>query len=295
MPSSGPKLVKIQPDPSLLSLMVTMRWQGKELATGTGFVVGAGADRFLITNRHNLSGRHPRSNEIMHTHGVTPDSVSILYLDISDKQVWREISVPVLDAADESPLWFEHPTLGPQVDVVALKLSLPDGTALTPYDMAKPEDDPVLWVGEDLFVVGFPFGQSYHRGMGIWTRASVATEPSVYYNGLPMFLVDARTRAGQSGSPVLFRPGLRPVKMTSGQIRTSEMTDYYLAGVYSGRISDESDIGYVWRTSVIVDIINGQQRFSADGRARTQELPPLRGEDGVVRPRQGINKDRRAR
>lgn len=289
----GPNGETKRPDPSLLSLMLTMYWQGNKLATGTGFVVGSGDNRFLISNRHNLSGRHPKTNEIMHSRGVTPDSVSILYLDVSGKQLWREISAPVLDSSDETPLWFEHPTLGPQVDVVALKLSLPEEAGLIPYDIAKPQDDPVLWVGEDLFVVGFPFGQSYHRGMGIWTRASVATEPSVYYNGLPMFLVDARTRQGQSGSPVLLRPGMRPVKMTSGDTRTSEMTDYYLAGVYSGRINEDSDIGYVWRTSVIIDIIREQRRFAVDGRARTEELPPLRGADGVIRTRKDINQYQR--
>lgn len=271
-----------------------MYWQGNELAKGTGFIVSREGDSYLITNRHNLSGRDPKTNKVMHSRGVAPDSVSILYLDLDGAQIWKERLEPVVDDKDR-PLWFEHPTLGPQVDVVALKLSKTDGVTLSPYDISKPDHDPVLWVGEDLFVVGFPFAESYNRGMGIWTRASVASEPSISYKGLPMFLVDARTRKGQSGSPVLFRPGVRPVRMTSGETKMSEMSDYYLAGVYSGRIREDSDIGFVWNTGVITRILDGQQRFSADGRVRTEELAPLLGKDGVVHSRQEINKDRRTR
>ncbi|MFT2214699.1 hypothetical protein ACLJYM_22860 [Rhizobium giardinii] len=63
------------------------------------------------------------------------------------------------------------------------------------------------------------------------------------YNDLPQFLVDCRTRPGQSGSPVVaVRNGM--IHRKNGNI---EMGGYAseLLGIYSGRISENSDIGIV--------------------------------------------------
>jgi hypothetical protein len=36
-------------------------------------------------------------------------------------------------------------------------------------------------------------------------------------------------------------------------------------GVYSGRINEQSDLGFVWKASALVDILNGQQRGPLPG------------------------------
>jgi hypothetical protein len=124
-------------------------------------------------------------------------------------------------------------------------------------------------------VVGFPFGVNTDS-LAIWTRASIASEFDADYNDLPLYLVDARTRDGQSGSPVIFfrtgayfekygsivlpnmdqkfvrRPGA-PISDEDGR-PTSGFTEEFL-GVYSGRINAESDLGFVWRPSAVRNII----------------------------------------
>lgn len=93
--------------------------------------------------------------------------------------------------------------------------------------------------------------------MGIWTRGAIATEPEADFGGLPRFLIDSRTRPGQSGSPVLFysAAGLVPTRDGGSAMYSGPVTK--LLGVYSGRINGQSDLGFVWKTRVIREIIVG--------------------------------------
>jgi len=58
-------------------------------------------------------------------------------------------------------------------------------------------------VTSGLSIVGFPFGITGGGGLGVWVQGTIATEPSLDFDGMPRFLIDSRTRPGQSGSPVL--------------------------------------------------------------------------------------------
>ena len=90
-----------------------------------------------------------------------------------------------------------------------------------------------------------------------------ASDPGLDYDGRPAFLIDATTRGGMSGSPVVLR--------LHGGYRTSE-NNYIMAGgtttrfigVYSGRIHGQAEIGRVWRPHVIPEIL---QRFTAPNQA----------------------------
>ena len=135
-----------------------------------------------------------------------------------------------------------------------------------------------LGVGDDVTVVGFPFGVKV-IALAIWTRASIASEFDFDYEGLPAYLVDARTRSGQSGSPVIFfrtgayfekygaivmpnmqtpRPPGTPIDDDQPRPR-SGFTEEFL-GVYSGRVNVDSDLGFVWRPSALREIIEGGRR-----------------------------------
>jgi hypothetical protein len=98
------------------------------------------------------------------------------------------------------------------------------------------------------------------KGTAIWVRGTIASEPGIDYDDLPRFLVDARTRVGQSGSPVIrvSVDGLTPTVDWGVAIYNGPVMR--LVGVYSGRINQESDLGYVWRVGVINDILTGSKR-----------------------------------
>ena len=97
------------------------------------------------------------------------------------------------------------------------------------------------------------------NNLPIWVRGTVASEPALLYviddQPLPLFLVDARTRKGQSGAPVIiYRRPLTVLGTPTGHLQITKGTQSKLLGVYSGRVNAESDLGFVWRIGE-VDLI----------------------------------------
>ncbi|MEH1030006.1 trypsin-like peptidase domain-containing protein [Micromonospora profundi] len=241
--------------PSVASLLLSMRVNDESLATGTGFVVNYNDHPYLITNRHNLSGRRTDTNEPLHASAATPDFVRIMHNSSLGPGNWCSRDEPLIGTNGE-PLWLEHPRLGRHVDVVALQLRNLNEVELYPYSMDSQDSevaDPA--VSEGVSIVGFPFGLTGGGVFGIWSRGFVATEPDVDFNDLPLFLIDSRTRPGQSGSPVIvyFNGGMVPTKGGGSGIFGHPVEK--LLGVYSGRINAQSDLGFVWKASVIADIL----------------------------------------
>lgn len=269
---------------SLLLRLDAKKPDGKyqEVITGTGFIVrgpagleaDSGTALYLITNRHILSGRTADGGYVS-TWAVVPTKIRIRHNKsggVSKLGDFVEITQDLYDASG-NPLWFEHKK-GIGVDVVALPITEFDAgynedAAFYPYFLATAgEPNPVLKPSDAVQIVGFPFGHGSFRSFAIWTTGFIASEPTVGYNGYPRFLVDARTREGQSGSPVIVHTTANtpPLQFADGSMRSYQGKSYLL-GVYSGRISktkngltDVSDIGIVWKYGVIVEILRAQFR-----------------------------------
>jgi len=114
-------------------------------------------------------------------------------------------------------------------------------------------------VADFVNIVGFPFGVTAAGAIAIWTKGAIASEPEIDFDMRPCFLIDARTRQGQSGSPVIaYSPG-GPTVMEDGSLAILTGTAVNLLGIYSGRINKESDLGMVWKPRAIQDIVeNGK-------------------------------------
>lgn len=134
--------------------------------------------------------------------------------------------------------------------------TLADFATATPWASTHELKEKVpLRITDRLFIVGFPFGDRGTWPLAIWTQAPVASEPLARHDGLPAFLVDARSRRGQSGSPVFLhiRPG-DPVWMRGGVVQHEEQISV-VVGVYSGRLNERSDLGLVWTSEAILDAL----------------------------------------
>jgi hypothetical protein len=241
-------------EPSFMSLYLGMRVRSELLATGTGFVVEHDGQPFLITNRHNLSGRRSDTNELMSPEtGAVPDTVVITHVCTDGLGVWIQRHEPLYDG-DGRPRWREHPEYGRTVDVVALPLTNLGEVALHPYPLQDLSPDVVIGVTDNVNVVGFPLDMHHAGYLAIWARGTVASEFHIDYAELPMFLIDSRTRRGQSGSPVIFFSGGGHYQLDGeAEPRTGHLTK--LLGIYSGRVSNDSDLGFVWRLSAIQDVV----------------------------------------
>lgn len=236
--------------PSLASLLVAPKAGDRNMAVATAFVVDSDQGPHLITNWHVVMARNPRTNADMDPE--RPDALQVWHrqpTDDEDTYSWDAVDVPLRNPNGE-PRWLVHPDHGQAVDAVALPLQPNPDVMLDPYVVSHPDRDlALLNVTTPLSIIGFPFGVVAAARIAVWVQGTIATEPEVPYMGLPCMLIDSRTRAGQSGSPVILYSG-------NGAVPTSQT---HLVGVYSGRINESSDLGFVWRSRAIAEIIDGGQ------------------------------------
>lgn len=245
--------------PSLKSLLVgVLTSNGQHLGTATAFVAVHASGEYLVTNWHVVSGRNTEDGKPMHGSGAVPETLHVMH-NVAG-QIGRGTSrLELLYGQSGAPLWLEHPSHGRKVDVVAIPLRQTDGIAQYPYDAANPGPPITLGAGDLVSIIGFPFGRTGGGAAGIWVQGWVATEPGFDFNMLPCFLVDSRTRQGQSGSPViLYRKGVYTTD--DGSVMASTKPVERFVGVYSGRINTESDLGIVWKGGALDEILAGQHR-----------------------------------
>lgn len=180
----------------------------------------------------------PNDGQPEHRSGATPDTLIFRVVRSSDEKPEFQILVePTLDD-NGAARWFEHPVHGRRVDVVALPLNVATDLGFISYELIDiPET--YLRPGSGVSIVGFPFGLTGGGAFGIWTHGFVASEPQIDLDNLPKFLVDARTRRGQSGSPVVGGTSV-------------------LLGIYSGRVNEQSDLGIVWKVNALREILRGR-------------------------------------
>lgn len=98
-------------EPSVKSLLIQLRYSGQPLATGTGFVVQTTKGPALLTNRHNVTGRHQDSGELLSKSGAIPNEIVVTHNRQGKLGQWMN-KTESLVAGDGTPLWIEHPKLG---------------------------------------------------------------------------------------------------------------------------------------------------------------------------------------
>jgi hypothetical protein len=101
-----------------------------------------------------------------------------------------------------------------------------------------------LFISQLCIVIGYPEGlfvrHSAQSVLPIWKTGHIASEPSVYIDDVPKLLIDAATCEGMSGSPVYVR----------------ERNFNRFLGIYTGRTSQLSELGFVFTPEAILEIIS---------------------------------------
>lgn len=240
--------------PSVQSLLIQMKFDGQVLSTGTGFLVQSENGPLLLTNRHNVTGRDQETGNPLSPTGGIPNEVVILHNRQDSLGQWISKTERLLDGED--PLWHEHRELGPRADFVALPLTELDEVAIYEYNII--DTRPAILVGpaDAISVVGFPFGLQAGGSLAIWATGFMASESFVNFRDLPVFLVDCRSRQGQSGSAVIAHRSGGMVAMENGDSVAFNGPVTRFLGIYSGRINTESDLGIVWKASAIRELVD---------------------------------------
>lgn len=240
--------------PSVQSLLLQMRFGDTVLGTATGFVANAKAGPVLVTNRHVVTGRHQDTGVPLSSTAGVPDNLAVWHNRLNSLGQWVAKREPLYDTAG-APRWKEHPRLGARADIVCLPLTDLTDVNLYPYDPTNPGANIKVGVSDSLSVIGFPFGMAGGGLFAIWATGSLATEPIADFMDLPTYLIDCRSRQGQSGSPVVAYRSGGAVAMEDGGTNMFAGPVWRFIGVYSGRINPESDLGIVWKASALADLI----------------------------------------
>ena len=237
------------------SLLIQMRFNGQALSTGTAFVAEHQNGPLLITNRHNVTGRRQDNNQPLSPTGGIPNEVEILHNQAGQLGNWVPRIEPLLDNAG-NPLWHEHPTLNAQADFVALPLTQLNDVDVFPHTLGVGDPAILCMPADVVSVIGFPFGLTGGGCLALWATGFIASEPSIDFNNLPTFLIDCRSRPGQSGSAVIAQRNGGMVALEDGSSVAYNGAVSRFLGIYSGRINDQSDLGIVWKAQAIQDLVN---------------------------------------
>ena len=161
-----------------------------------------------------------------------------------------------LYSADGVHLWTEYAPLR-RTDVIALPVPRSPDVRDYPLDRGLATTDLVVPPAEPVAIIGFPFGMAASGKFPVWKTGHIASEIDLDYEGEPVFLIDATAKPGMSGSPVL--AVRRGWVQTSRGITMGGAATRFL-GVYSGATHSESDVGVVWKPSVIDAVLRKSGR-----------------------------------
>jgi hypothetical protein len=238
-------------EPSVKSLLLEMRFNGQAISTGTGFIANSPSGPVLVTNRHNVTGRNQQTGAPLSPTGGIPNEISIFHNRLNRLGEWvaRVESLLVNDV----PRWREHPQHGANADFIALPLSQLDDVHLYPYSLGLGDPPILVTPAEVVSVVGFPFGLTAGGCLAVWATGFMATDHDINYGSLPVFLVDCRSRPGQSGSAVIAHRTGGAVATENGVMVGAGVMTRFL-GIYSGRINEQSDLGIVWKAAAIREL-----------------------------------------
>lgn len=243
---------------SVRSLFIQTEARGSPIANATGFVSVHQDGLYLVTNWHVLAGRRLDDGSPLAQNGAVPDSLTIWHNVPERLGSWISKTVP-LYGTEGHPLWLEHPVHGRSVDVVGLPLTITPDVITYPYDPANPGPEVLASPSNPVSVIGFPFGVAGTGRLAIWTQGTIASEVELDFEDLPCFLIDSRTRVGQSGAPVLLYRVGSYLGEDGGLVLGGGEIERFV-GVYSGRIHPESDLGRVWKRAALLEILDAQRR-----------------------------------
>jgi hypothetical protein len=230
---------------------------GNLLSSATGFTFEYQSNILLCSNWHVFSGRDPENGQPLMKSGAIPDKLEIL-LPRKRLGEWKRKSIDLLDS-DSNSLWFQHVS-GQDVDLAGIKLEIPDECTHHSINHIPTTNDMQVWVGMEVFIIGFPLGNFGGRSFPIWKRASIASEPEVAPNDKKIILVDTASRSGMSGSPVIIHSAGNYIS-TDGNHNIGTGFFRHFIGIYSGRLGKnefEAQLGIVWKKTLLDEMVQSQ-------------------------------------
>jgi len=228
--------------------------EGAPIGVATGFIVSKNGSSYLVTNWHVVTGRNPTDGlPLFDTWTADPRRLRVWFHGVQLGS-WVAHDVELVDDSGRRR-WLEH-RLGRQVDVVAIPLLTPPDTRVYDIDLALADFDLMIYPSEAVSIIGFPKGLTSAGRLPIWKTGHIASDIDIDWEGKPAFLIDATTKGGMSGSPVIAKR-VCIYQTSHGNVIGNAVR---FLGVYSGRQIAESgiEVGFVWKPKAIFEVLASQ-------------------------------------
>lgn len=268
---------------------LTMCFRDTRLSTGTGAFYKRGANYYIITAWHNVTGRNTETLGFIDKNNAVPDSVWVTFkFHLFDGHTTMRVKIPLYD--DDKALFFIHPDNWPRVDVVAIPFD-PFGTHITEVplddvykevtislnpepgkcsirtiqDFSAPADLAKQWlnyvsVTEEVFIPSYPHNITDQNYSPVWKRATLASNPRNKWDRERKFLIDSASSSGMSGASVFYYDPSGVVRIGASRYHNTFPVAIH-AGIYVGRLGvtgrADPQVGTVWHASLVDEIIDG--------------------------------------
>lgn len=270
---------------SLMTTPALLIAGNRQVSQGTGFLYattkpnGTDIDMvFLATNYHVVTGNEPLSQA-----RAQGDRLQFYFhTSRTDPSNYFPVNIPLYTKTGE-PLWIQSQQF-PEADVVLVPIvsSLYEGRGqLTAFSEAHTLVDMKVRPASQAVLLGYPYGFFDTRNfLPVWKTGHLATEPSVDFQGQPVFLVDVSAFPGMSGAPVVaVSNGVYESEagdMMTGVIQKRLLGIFSAMRMVKSRAQVDSNgqpidtgtplpgeslqLGYVWKAQLITDIARGFNR-----------------------------------
>ena len=241
-----------------------------KIGTGTGFFTEHNGLAKLVTCWHVVTGLHHETRDWLDkTTTCHPDKLKMYFtgkVPGTDRLTFSSQMVKLYSEIDgeKVPDWDVNPIVGSLYDIAVLSFNDPTlRQHIVPFKLSKTGAHEILEAKDSVFVLGHPIDNPMQRYMPIYKRGSIASSPALPYKWHPKFLIDATTRSGMSGSPVMLHQDPLHKAFKVGGDR--DLSKINVVGMYSGRADAiekgrSTELGYVWRLDDIIDVIESGRR-----------------------------------
>ncbi len=187
---------------SFCTTYIILKEGDKEISQGTGFyychVKNDKTFVYLITNHHVITGFPPEDKNDPKGDNIT------FYLHKSKDNLKdiKEIVMPLY--IFDKPLWI-NPSSYPKADLAIIPLNNNQVHDCFPQCITSKfiEVPYILRPATPLTLIGYPYGlYDQSNYLPIWKTGTFASEPSIDFEGQPLFIADVSAFPGMSGSPV---------------------------------------------------------------------------------------------
>lgn len=236
---------------SIKSLHIEIYLDANQIASATGFVIKEADSYYLITNWHVVTGRNPKDNQPLSRSAIADPNIIKVWFNGEKLGQWTQKTISIINENGQK-LWLEHEK-GREVDIVAIPITVSSDIKIYDIDLALADFDLMIYPSEAVSIIGFPQGISSAGKLPIWKTGHIASDIDIDWNDKPSFLIDATTKSGMSGSPVIAKRVC--IYQTSAGNNIGNAVKFL--GIYSGREIDTSgiEVGLVWKPRVISEII----------------------------------------